>query len=140
MTDTTAPNGAPEATPEEAAGQSGVRILAQFVRDFSFENPLAPDSLARRRGPARHRHGRRDERSRSSGRPVRSGPEAVGPRLRDEQAVFHVEIVYGGLFHIAGVAEEDLEPVLLIECPRFLFPYARRLISDVTAEGSFRPS
>ena len=41
--------------------------------------------------------------------------------------------------HIAGVSEEDLEPVLLIECPRFLFPYARRLISDVTTEGGFPP-
>lgn len=58
---------------------------------------------------------------------------------REGQAVFHVEVVYGGLFHIAGIAEEDLEPVLLIECPRFLFPYARRLISDVTAEGGFPP-
>jgi preprotein translocase subunit SecB len=59
--------------------------------------------------------------------------------LREEQAVFHVEVVYGGLFHIEGVSQEDLEPVLLIECPRFLFPYARRLISDVTAEGGFPP-
>ncbi len=58
---------------------------------------------------------------------------------RDDQPVFHVEVMYGGLFHIAGVPEDQLEPVLLIECPRFLFPYARRLISDVTTEGGFPP-
>ena len=58
---------------------------------------------------------------------------------RDGQAVFHVEVVYGGLFQIAGVPEEALEQVLLIECPRFLFPFARRLIADVTSEGGFPP-
>ncbi|HYD45237.1 MAG TPA: protein-export chaperone SecB, partial [Phenylobacterium sp.] len=59
--------------------------------------------------------------------------------VRDDGPVFHVELLYGGVFQITGVPVEDLEPVLLIECPRFLFPYARRLISDVTTEGGFPP-
>jgi preprotein translocase subunit SecB len=50
-----------------------------------------------------------------------------------------VELVYGGLFEIAGVPEEHLEPVLLIECPRYLFPFARRIIADATSEGGFPP-
>jgi len=58
---------------------------------------------------------------------------------REDQPVFHVEVMYGGLFHIGGVPEDQLEAVLLIECPRFLFPYARRLISGVTTEGGFPP-
>ena len=58
---------------------------------------------------------------------------------RGEEAVFVVELVYGGLFQIEGVPAADMEPVLLVECPRFLFPFARRLISDVTAEGGFPP-
>ena len=49
--------------------------------------------------------------------------------------MFHVELVYGGLFQIVGVSEQDLEPVLMIECPRFLFPFARRIIADLTARG-----
>jgi preprotein translocase subunit SecB len=53
--------------------------------------------------------------------------------------VFFVEVVYGGLFQIEGVPEADLEPVLLIECPRFLFPFARRVIADATVEGGFPP-
>jgi preprotein translocase subunit SecB len=140
MTDTTAPNGAPDAaTPEEAAGQSGIRILAQFVRDFSFENPLAPDSLrAGAAQPAIDMGVEMNARGRPDGL-FEVDLKLSARALRDDQAVFHVEIVYGGLFHIEGVAEADLEPVLLIECPRFLFPYARRLISDVTAEGGFPP-
>jgi preprotein translocase subunit SecB len=53
--------------------------------------------------------------------------------------VFVVELVFGGLFQIEGVGPDDLEPVLLIECPRFLFPFARRLIADVTGEGGYPP-
>ncbi|NQE62250.1 protein-export chaperone SecB [Caulobacter sp. RHG1] len=135
MTDTTAP----EATSAENAEQPGVRILAQFVRDFSFENPLAPDSL--RAGAAQPQIDMGVEMN-ARGRPdglFEVDLKLSARALRDDQAVFHVEVVYGGLFHIAGVPEAELEPVLLIECPRFLFPYARRLVSDVTAEGGFPP-
>ena len=139
MTDTTAPIGAPEATSDNAAAQSGIRILAQFVRDFSFENPLAPDSLrAGEAQPAIDMGVEMNARGRADGL-FEVDLKLSARALRDDQAVFHVEIVYGGLFHIQGVSEADLEPVLLIECPRFLFPYARRLISDVTAEGGFPP-
>lgn len=135
MTDTTAP----EATSEDNAAQSGIRILAQFVRDFSFENPLAPDSLrAGAAQPAIDMGVEMNARGRPDGL-FEVDLKLSARALRDEQAVFHVEVVYGGLFHIEGVSEADLEPVLLIDCPRFLFPYARRLISDVTAEGGFPP-
>ena len=53
--------------------------------------------------------------------------------------VFQIELLYGGLFQITGVPEADMEPVLMIECPRYLFPYARRVISDLTSEGGFPP-
>ena len=61
------------------------------------------------------------------------------PANRDGKVAFNVELVYGGLFEITGVPEEHIEPVLMIECPRMLFPYARRIISDATAEGGFPP-
>ena len=59
--------------------------------------------------------------------------------MRETEAVFHIELLYGGLFQIVGVSEQDMEPVLMIECPRFLFPFARRIIADLTAEGGFPP-
>jgi preprotein translocase subunit SecB len=50
-----------------------------------------------------------------------------------------VELLYGGVFQIGGVGPEDMEPVLLIECPRYLFPFARRIIADVTSDGGYPP-
>jgi preprotein translocase subunit SecB len=58
---------------------------------------------------------------------------------REDGPLFVVELLYGGVFQITGVGGEDIEPVLLIECPRFLFPFARRIISDITAEGGYPP-
>jgi preprotein translocase subunit SecB len=137
MTDTTA---APEALADDnAAAQSGIRIMAQFIRDFSFESPLAPDSL--RSGaaqPAIDMGVEMNARGRTDGL-FEVDLKLSARATRDEQPVFHVEVVYGGLFHIAGVAEAALEEVLLIECPRFLFPFARRVIADITSEGGFPP-
>ena len=59
--------------------------------------------------------------------------------MRDGEAVFQVELVYGGLFSVTGVPDEAVETVLLIECPRLLFPFARRIIADLTTDGGFPP-
>jgi preprotein translocase subunit SecB len=137
MTDTTvAPEGLQD---DNAAAQSGIRIIAQFVRDFSFESPHAPDSL--RSGaaqPAIDMGVEMNARGRTDGL-FEVDLKLSARATREDQPVFHVEVVYGGLFHIGGVSEDDLEQVLLIECPRFLFPFARRLIADVTSEGGFPP-
>lgn len=137
MTDT---NGAPPAAQDDnEAAAVGIRIVAQFVRDLSFENPLAPDSLrASASQPAIDMGVEMNARGRADGL-FEVDLKLSARAERDGQAVFHVEVVYGGLFQIAGVPEEALEQVLLIECPRFLFPFARRLIADVTSEGGFPP-
>jgi len=64
---------------------------------------------------------------------------AVYDAERENDTVFHAELLYAGLFQIQGVAEGDLEAVLMIECPRYLFPFARRIIADLTAEGGYPP-
>ena len=58
---------------------------------------------------------------------------------RADGPVFVVELLYGGVFQIAGVSAEDMEPVLLIECPRYLFPFARKIIADVSSDGGYPP-
>jgi preprotein translocase subunit SecB len=58
---------------------------------------------------------------------------------READVSFQVEIVYGGLFEISGVPADQLEPALLIECPRYLFPFARRIIADTIIDGGFPP-
>lgn len=119
--------------------QPGIRILAQYIKDLSFESPHAPESL--RAGPQPPQIDLNVELN-AQGR--EDGFYEVELKLaaraqRDSETVFHVELVYAGLFQIVGVPAQDVEPVLMVECPRYLFPFARRLIGDLTGEGGFPP-
>ena len=116
----------------------GFRILAQFVRDLSFENPKAPESLRIEGKPAIDLGVELN----AQGRP--DGLFEVDLKLSikattDAMTVFHVELLYGGLFQLNNVAPQDIEPMLLIECPRYLFPFARQIVASATADGGFYP-
>ena len=133
MTDLPPPGAAP------ADDQPGIRILAQYIRDLSFESPHAPESL--RGGTAQPQVDLGVELN-ARGRP--DGYYEVELKLtaratRDDEAVFVIELLYAGLFQIIGMTGPDLEAVLMIECPRYLFPFARRIIADLTGEGGFPP-
>jgi preprotein translocase subunit SecB len=137
MTDIDAGADAPE--PALAAEGPGIRILAQFIRDLSFENPRAPDSL--RGGAAQPQIDlgvEMNARSREDGY-FEVDLKLSAKAAREDGPVFIVELLYGGVFQITGVSAEDMEPVLLIEAPRYLFPFARRIIADVTSEGGYPP-
>jgi preprotein translocase subunit SecB len=128
----------PELAQNGAAEGPAIRVLAQFIRDLSFENPKAPDVLATAGQP------QFDLGVEMSARGRQDGLFEVDLKLnvtatRDDSSLFQLELVYGGLFQITGVSETDIEPVLLIECPRFMFPFVRRLVADLTAEGGFVP-
>lgn len=113
-----------------------LRVLSQYIKDLSFENPgtnlqeqpnieLSIDVGA---GP----------------RPDKANTFEVVLKLQaragtKEAALFLIEMDYAGAFHIEGLSQADLEAVLLIECPRLLFPFARRIIADLSAEGGFPP-
>lgn len=130
---------APEALMEPMMTGPSIRVLTQFIRDLSFENPRAPDSLHNSQAQPQIDLG-----VELSARGRVDGLFEVDLRLnasatRDNEAVFQIELVYGGLFSVSGVAEEDIEAVLLIECPRLLFPFARRIIADLSTDGGFPP-
>ncbi len=132
------PSDANGSAPDGQPPVPGFRILAQYVRDLSFENPRAPDSL-RIDGKPQIDMG---VELNANGRP--DGLFEVDLKLSikaatDAMPVFHVELLYGGLFQLSGIAEQDIEPMLLIECPRYLFPYAREIIARATADGGFYP-
>jgi preprotein translocase subunit SecB len=138
MTD--APEGAPPAQNDApTSGAPQIRIMAQFIRDLSFENPRAPESL---RGsgsqPSIDMQVEMNARGRQDGLfevDLKLGASATS----GDQVNFQVELLYGGLFELSGVSQEALEIALLVECPRYLFPFARRIIADMTAEGGFPP-
>jgi preprotein translocase subunit SecB len=141
MSENDAGQGAPQGGQNgQGQDQPGIRILAQFIRDLSFENPRAPESL-RAAGQVQPQI---DLGVEMNARGRDDGLYEVDLKLsakaeRNDGALFMIEILYGGLFQIGGVPAEEVEPVLLIECPRYLFPFARRIIADLSSEGGFPP-
>jgi preprotein translocase subunit SecB len=133
MTDQT--NGAPE---NQVPGQ--IAVNAQFIKDLSFESPNVLKIMSQ---------------------PTNQPPEVnfnlsvqantVGPDLydvtltiraeakRENTTAFIIELAYAGVFTITGIPQDQMEPVLFIEAPRLLFPFARAIISDLTRDGGFTP-
>lgn len=145
MTDSTPPSGNGETPasdqPPLQQGQPalpGFRVLTQYVRDFSFENPKAPESLKVEGRPSIDLGVEMNAQGRQDGLfelDLKLSVKATS----EAGVVFQVELVYGGLFQLMNVSEKDVEPMLLIECPRYLFPFAREIIAKATADGGFYP-
>ena len=122
------------------ATQNGPQIglLAQYVKDLSFENPNSPATLQSEERP------QIDVTINVNARRV--GDEGYEVELKisitakqADKNAFIVELVYAGLFGIRNMTDENLEPFLLIECPRLIFPFARRIVADATRDGGFPP-
>jgi preprotein translocase subunit SecB len=137
MTDTFSP--APDANGLGAAAQPGIRILAQYIRDLSFENPRAPEALRGGAAPPQIDLAVELNAQGREGNVFEVELKMTAAARRDGEPVFQIELVYAGLFQIVGVEGEDLEQALMIECPRYLYPFARRLFADLSAEGGFPP-
>lgn len=129
-------NGAP------AAPKVNMRILAQYMRDLSFENLAAQKKLQGSNvQPDIQVQVSLDANKRDAENQYDVGTKfkITSKNKTDDQTLFIVELDYVGLFQIEGVPQEQMHPFLLIECPRMLFPFARRIISDVTRDGGFPP-
>lgn len=131
---------------ENGAGQAAqpqvkMQVLGQFIRDMSFENIVAQKGVQGEVQPDIQVQVALDAKKRSTENQyevitkfnVTSKNKSGGDNL------FLLELEYGGIFLIEGVPENQLHPFLLIECPRMLFPFVRRIISDVTRDGGFPP-
>lgn len=140
MADTSTPNGGtnPGAVPP-AGGEMqmpSLQIISQYIKDLSFENPSMGVNVQRPQIEFTV-----DLQAR---RLQENGPYEVVLKMRvnakqDEKPVFLLEIAYGGLFILERVPEEVLQPMLLIECPRLMFPFVRRVISDLISDGGLPP-
>ncbi len=122
-----------------AVAQPGISVITQYVKDLSFENPGAPASLRPR--------GASPSISLSVGvqpRPVADNDIEVELRLEaravdGETTLFAIELVYAGVFRLVNVTQETVNPIMLIECPRLLFPFARQVIATASRDGGFPP-
>ena len=134
-----APQAASDAPPVDPNAGPMLSVLAQYFKDASFENPAAPDSL--RSGQAQ---------------PEVNIDFRIGPKVFDDNTVevtimmtatatregatmFIAEVEYAGLFAVANIGVEQMQPMMMIECPRLLFPYARKILADLTSDGGFPP-
>jgi preprotein translocase subunit SecB len=114
-----------------------IGLLTQYVKDISFENPNAPESYQWTQPQI------------DVGFNIgadKMGEEAHEVQLKidvtarvDNRVMFQIELLYAGLFGMRNVPEEQLQPFLLAEAPRLLFPFARRVVSDLTRDGGFPP-
>ena len=118
-----------------------MKVLGQFIRDMSFENILSqkpvegqvqPDiqvqvALDAKKGGADGQY------------EVISKYNITSKNKGSDNVLFVLELEYAGLFQIENINDEQLHPFLMIECPRMIFPFVRRIVSDVTRDGGFPP-
>lgn len=115
-----------------------VGLIAQYVKDLSFENPNAPAVYSWQNQPQID-----IQFNISTGQPADDVHEVAlkisAKAVADEGTTFAVELVYAGLFGLRNIPEDQLQPFLLAEAPRLLFPFARRVLADTVQDGGFPP-
>ena len=118
-----------------------MNILAQYVRDLSFENILAQKGVDGELNPEIQVNVNIDAKKRTTDKQfdVIIKLRVDSKSKNTNNILFVLELDYGGVFQIENVPEDQLHPYLLIECPRMLFPFLRRIVSDVTRDGGFPP-
>lgn len=121
--------------------QINMKILGQYIRDLSFENILAQKPVEGQVQPDIQVQVSLDGRKRPTENQyeVNCKFNVTSKNKGGGEPLFLLELEYGGIFHIENVPEEQLHPFLLIECPRMLFPFIRRIVSDVSRDGGFPP-
>lgn len=134
----------PEATPNGAAPQQApvkMNVIAQFVRDLSFENILAQKGVQGDVQPDVQVQVNLDAKKRTNEHQfeVILKLQVTSKAKQSGDTLFILELEYAGVFHVENVPDDQLHPFLLIECPRMIFPFVRRIVSDVTRDGGFPP-
>ncbi|MEL6288324.1 MAG: protein-export chaperone SecB [Pseudomonadota bacterium] len=134
-TPTTKTNGDGEA----AAANAQVQVLGQYVKDLSFENPRAPQSL---QGTGENPKMQLEVNvgARKVADDVYESAITLNAKATDKTGpLYELEVEYGGLLRVQNLPDNALQPVLFINSPTLIFPFLRRLVADVTREGGFPP-
>ena len=124
----------------EAPTMPQINVLGQYIKDLSFENPNAPGSFLKRgekQPPLNVQINVNINPVSESDFNVELVLEAKAGEGAD--MLFNLELTYAGIFRVTNVAQEHLHPIVMIECPRLLFPFARQIIANCTQQGGFPP-
>lgn len=115
-----------------------MQIINQYIRDLSFENAAAQKGLGQKAKPDVNVQVNLDARKGKDNQYEVIKKMTISAKA-DDDIIFMLEIDYAGLFQIENIPDDQLHPFLMIECPRMLFPFVRRIVRDVTADGGFPP-
>ena len=119
--------------------QVKMNVLGQYIRDMSFENVLAQKGAKGEMQPQVNVQVAIEPRKRGEDGQyeVVMKTKVISQNKDGDSTLFLLELEYAGIFQIEGVPENQLHPFLMIECPRMLFPFVRRIVADVTRDGGF---
>jgi preprotein translocase subunit SecB len=124
--------------PAQGKAPPVMKILGQYLKDLSFENPNSPQSLSQQGQPEIN------VQVNVNAKPAGQDQFEVELHLEakashEGKAVFAADLLYAGVFRLENVPQEALHPIVLVECPRMLFPFARQILADATRNGGFPP-
>ena len=131
----------PETKEQDSETQKApmLSVLAQYTKDQSFENPNAPDSLRSGLSAPEIQINIEIGRQMLEGDNVEVTLMLKAEAKRGDTIAFIAELEYAGLFAFAGVSAEEIQPLIMIECPRLLFPFSRQIMAEMTQNGGFPP-
>jgi preprotein translocase subunit SecB len=119
--------------------QPQLNVVAQYIKDFSFENPNAPQSLAPAGQPPQIAIQINVNAKPLAENDIEVTLKLDGKAERDGSLMFSFELEFAGVFRVVNVPQESLNAIVLIECPRLLFPFAREIIATTVRNGGFPP-
>jgi preprotein translocase subunit SecB len=134
-------NGGPAAPPPEQPGQTNpqLNVLGQYIKDFSFENPNAPRSLAPSQTQPAINIAINVGLQQLGQSEYEVSLKLEGKAENSGSVMFAFDLTFAGIFRVQNVPQEHLQPILLIECPRLLFPFAREMVATAVRNGGFAP-
>jgi preprotein translocase subunit SecB len=129
-------NGGPGA---DTTPQPQLNMVTQYIKDFSFENPNAPHSLIGGKQTPKIDIQINVGAAPLSDTDVEVSLNLEGKATVEEKLLFGFELAFAGVFRIQNIPKESMSPIVLIECPRLLFPFAREIIATTVRNGGFPP-
>jgi preprotein translocase subunit SecB len=132
-------NGGGEAAQPGAGAAPQLNVLAQYIKDFSFENPNAPRSLQPSQQQPSINLQINVNANALAGSDVEVELKIEGKADAAGSVLFAFDLVYAGVFRIQNVPQNDVHPIVMIECPRLLFPFAREIVAAAVRNGGFPP-
>src|SRR5438477_1856797 len=132
-------NGGPAPSPGPQQGQAQLTVLGQYIKDFSINNPNPPRSLAPNQTQPAIQIQINDGVQQQAETDYEISLKLDGKAENSGTVLFAFDLTFAGVFRVQNVPKESLQPLVMIECPRLLFPFAREIVATAVRNGGFPP-